>query len=143
MKKTVLLMVLLFPVTLAHEVVKDGDVGALLHIEPDDAPVTGKKLSVWFKTNIKGGTPVTLTNCSCTLSVYQGAFKPGAKALVRPKLKVDAQSRLGAEVTFPTEGAYTLLLSGRPKGEGDFGRFTLSWVVRAEQSGEGHTEHSH
>ncbi|GEM47851.1 hypothetical protein [Deinococcus cellulosilyticus] len=143
MKKWLLLLLLGFTPVLAHDIEKDGNVGALIHIEPDDAPVVGSNVT-WFEVNQKGGIPITLKNCLCTLKVYAGAYKEGAKAQSNPKLLTD-KNHLKATIKFPASGAYTLVLSGKPQAGAEFNAFTLQWVVRAEGTGgseDGH-DHSH
>lgn len=140
MKKVLLLLLLACTPALAHEIEKDGNVGALIHIEPDDAPVVGNNVT-WFEVNQKGGIPITLKNCTCTLKVYAGSYKEGAKAQSTPKLSTD-KNHLKATVNLPTDGAYTLVLTGKPRAGSDFNAFTLQWVVRAEGASDGH-EHEH
>lgn len=121
---------------LAHEIARDGNVGGLLHIEPDDAPVVGTPNAFYFEVNQKGGRPVLLSQCSCALQVYAGSGGAGAKPLSTPQL-VQAKGELTGRLNFPRPGAYTLVLSGQPKAGATFGKFSLSWVVRADVAGTG------
>ncbi|GGJ31828.1 hypothetical protein [Deinococcus roseus] len=141
MKKILMLLLLGLTPALAHEVEKDGNVGALIHIEPDDAPVVGNN-TTWFEVNQKGGIPITLKNCICTLKVYAGSYKAGVKAQSTPKLSTD-KNHLKATVNLPVSGAYTLVLSGKPRAGSDFNAFTLQWVVRAGEAEETEHEHEH
>ncbi|AFZ67997.1 hypothetical protein [Deinococcus peraridilitoris] len=134
MKHLLLFTLLLGASALAHEIVRDGNVGALLHIEPDDDPVVGKVSATWFETRARGGRPITLTNCNCTVSVYAGSVQPHKKPVLTPKLKSE-KNRLGVDLVFPAEGAYTLVLSGMPKNGATFNAFRLEWVVRAGGTG--------
>lgn len=126
---------------LAHELVRSGNVGALLHIEPDDEPVVGTANRTWFETNQRGGKPINLTNCTCALSVYQGSVRPGAKPVSSPRLRTE-KNKLTADLVFPQEGAYTLVLTGTPKPGATFNPFRLEWVVRADHHG-GHDGQEH
>ena len=119
---------------LAHEMAHDGAVGGLLHIEPDDDPVVGKPNPTWFELTLRGGAALAPGTCTCTLNVYAGSYKPGAKAISSPPLKLDRGRELAA-VTFPKAGGYTLVLSGKPKSGSAFAPFTLQWVVRADTPG--------
>lgn len=139
MKKMLCVLLCLLVPALAHEIETDGKVGALLHIEPDDAPVVGNN-TTWFEVNEKGGIPVTLQNCTCKLQVYAGSFKAGVKAQSTPKLVLDGK-HLKATVNLPKDGAYTLVLTGRPKTGATFNKFTLQWVIRAGMSEEDHMHH--
>ncbi len=133
-----LLMLVLFGTGGAHEIVRDGDVGALLHIEPDDVPVLGRANRTWFETNLRGGRPVTLANCTCVLRVYAGSVREGAKPVATPRLRT-VQNKLTADLTFPAEGAYTLVLTGAPRTGATFRSFRLEWVVRAGNADPGHS----
>ena len=136
------LLPLLLSPALAHELVRSGNVGALLHIEPDDNPVTGKANPTRFEINVRGGKPVLLAQCQCSLQVYAGSLKAGAKPSSTPALR-QAQGALGASLNFPKTGAYTLFLSGKPRPGAPFSAFKLSWVVRAEAAGSDAGGHDH
>ena len=138
MYRTLLLSLLLSTTTgaLAHEIARDGNVGGLLHIEPDDAPVVGQPNAFYFEVNQKGGRAVLMAQCGCTLKVYAGSLRPGAKPLSAPVLS-QAKGELTGQLNFPTPGAYTLVLAGTPKAGATFAAFKLTWVVRADVSGAG------
>jgi hypothetical protein len=134
-KTAALLLVLMASPALAHEIARDGNIGGLMHIEPDDAPVVGKPNAFYFEVNQKGGKSVLLSQCACTLSVYAGSVRAGAKPLSLPKL-TQARGEYTGKVSFPVAGAYTLVLTGAPRAGAGFDRFKLSWVVRADGSGQ-------
>jgi hypothetical protein len=121
----------------AHELKANRQVGALMHIQPDDSPQAGAATTVWFGLVRRGGTPVRLAGCNCRLSIY-GGNRIAGKALLTPALregKVEGEmgsgKRLLADVTFPNAGPYTLLLTGTPKNGGNFEPFRFRWLVRA------------
>ncbi len=124
---------------LAHEIARDGNVGGLIHIEPDDAPLAGKPNRASFEVNQRGGRAILLSQCACRLSVYAGGMRPGARPASTPKLS-QGKSELTAVLNFPAAGAYTLVLQGRPRAGADFPSFTLKWTVRADitAGGGGH-----
>ena len=143
MNKNLLFFVLAFTASsaLAHEIARDGNVGGLLHIEPDDAPVVGKPNAFYFEVNQKGGKPILLAQCSCSLQVYAGSVpKAGSGAVAKPfstpKL-AQAKGELTGSLNFPRPGAYTLVLAGQPKAGATFSKFSLSWVIRADVAGTG------
>ena len=125
--------------TLAHEIARDGNVGALMHTDPDDAPLIGKPTGVFFELNQKGGRPILLAQCNCTLSVYTGGTA-GRAPLSHGTLR-QGKGQLLSSVIFPAAGAYTLVLAGKPKAGlvagTTFPAFKLSWVVRADVTGTG------
>ena len=124
------------PVDIAsgHEVKIAEDVGATLHIEPNDIPKAGEEVLAWFALTRPGGETIPLANCDCTLTIYaQPKDQPyeGKTPELTPTLSaVDAegyQDIPGARLTFPDVGTYTLVISGEPKQEGDFTPFTLDF----------------
>jgi hypothetical protein len=121
----------------SHELAAYKDVGALMHIEPSDDPKVGVPSKVWFDLVKKGGQKISLAQCNCVFSLYKGAEK---KPLAQPTLvsstAKETKSVLSAQVTFPERGAYTLVLTGKPKEQKTFDPFTpfkLRWTVRASE----------
>ena len=117
----------------AHKVKLSQDVGATIHIEPNDTPRAGKSNLTWFALTRKGGKTIPLTNCKCTLSVYSQPYRPENTPLMKPSLKAVSaegyQGIPGADITFPQAGAYELVLKGSPTRSGDFTPFELRFSV--------------
>lgn len=128
------LLTLSFSPVLAHELARDGNVAALMHTDPDDAPLVGKPTAVFFELNQRGGRAIPLAQCACTLNVYAGSVRAGAKPLTRGVLR-QGKGQLLSSVTFPVVGAYTMVLQGKPKSGTPFPPFKLNWVVRADVMG--------
>ena len=120
--------------TLAHELARDGNVAALMHTDPDDAPLIGKPTAVFFELNQKGGRAIPLAQCACTLNVYTGSQRAGAKPVTRGVLR-QGKGEVLSSVTFPAAGAYTMVLQGKPRTGTAFPPFKLSWTVRADVAG--------
>ena len=118
---------------LAHTVKISADVGATIHIEPNDNPRAGEVTQAWFALTRKGGKVIPLKDCNCQLAIYAEPHAVGEPALLEPPLKPIEVERYqgipGAEVTFPKPGAYQLQLSGKPVIEGSFKPFELKFVV--------------
>lgn len=126
------LLILLFftsPV-FAHKVKISEDVGATLHIEPNDNPRAGEPAQAWFALTRKGGKAIPLAECNCQLVVYS---QPGENALFKPSLKPIIAEKYrgipGADVTFPQPGAYLLTLTGKPVKANDFKPFELKFEI--------------
>jgi hypothetical protein len=115
----------------AHEVEISGEVGATLHIEPNDQAKAGEPTQVWFALTEKGGKTIPLAECNCQLKVFTS--KQTDKPLLEPTLKAIAAEQYqgipGAEVIFPNVGAYKLELTGSPKSGAKFSPFNLSYDV--------------
>jgi hypothetical protein len=128
----------------AHEVEISNDVGATLHIEPDDKPKAGNPTEIWFALTAKGGQVIPLSECNCNLKIYSDPSQAGATPLLEPPLKQKAveqyQNIPSAEVIFPKIGAYKLELSGSPKSKAKFSAFSLSYKVVVASKAEPNTE---
>ncbi|PSB31715.1 hypothetical protein [Chlorogloea sp. CCALA 695] len=115
----------------AHKIEIHLDVGATMHIEPNDAPRAGESALTWFALTQKGGKVIPLNECDCKLSLYSQAST--AKPLQQPILKaVSQESYTGipaATITFPAAGAYQLQLQGNPKAGAKFSPFELKFDV--------------
>ncbi len=117
----------------AHKVKFEGDVGATLHIEPNDIPRAGEPSQTWFALTRKGGKVIPLAECNCQLSVYAEPHVSGETPLLQPTLKAITAERYqgipGAVINFPRPGAYQLQLSGKPSTGQGFRPFTLKFNV--------------
>jgi len=127
----VLFLALSATTTSAHTIQTAEDVGATLHIEPNDTPRAGEPALAWFALTRKGGEVIPLKQCNCKLSVYTRTSAAGSPPLLTPPLKAVSQERYqdipGAEIQFPKPGAYQLQLSGTPTTEGKFKPFELKF----------------
>jgi hypothetical protein len=129
-----LLIFLLFtsPV-FAHKVKISEDVGATIHIEPNDNPRAGEPAQAWFALTRKGGKVIPLAECNCQLAVYLEPHKPGEPALLNPSLKaIVAEKYQGipaADMIFPKPGAYLLELNGKSVKADDFKPFKLKFEI--------------
>ncbi|MBE9210774.1 hypothetical protein IQ244_30590 [Nostoc sp. LEGE 06077] len=118
---------------LAHKVQVAADVGATLHLEPNDNPRAGESTQAWFALTRKGGQTIPLAQCNCQLAVYAEPHTPSEPALLEPSLQPVAAERFqgipGAEITFPKPGIYQLQLSGKPAKGASFKPFNLKFEV--------------
>jgi hypothetical protein len=116
--------------TIAHLVQISGDVGATLHIEPNDNPRAGEPSLAWFALTRQGGELIPLEACNCQLEIYS---QPENAIVQSPNLEpVSAEGYRGipgAEVTFPQVGAYELVLQGEPTTAEDFQPFEFRFPV--------------
>lgn len=115
----------------AHKIQTAADVGATLHVEPNDSPRAGEPAQVWFALTRKGGQVVPLQQCNCELAVYSEP-RPNPP-LLKPLLSAISveqyQGIPGAAIAFPRAGAYELELSGTPKAGASFQPFALNFNV--------------
>jgi len=117
----------------AHKVKISEDVGATLHIEPNDNPRAGEPAQAWFALTRKGGKVIPLAECNCQLTVYLEPRKPDETALLKPNLKAIVAEKYqgipGADIIFPKPGAYLLELNGKSVKAGDFKPFKLMFEI--------------
>ncbi len=117
----------------AHETERTSNVGATLHIEPDDSPRAGETALTWFALTQRGGKIISLKECNCQLALYSQPHKEGTAPLQQPQLKAVSVTRYqdipGADITFPAAGAYELELTGKPKVGANFPPFKLEFDV--------------
>lgn len=117
------------PSALAHQIEVAKDVGATLHVEPNDRPLAGAPSQVWFALTQAGGTAIPLEDCDCTLTVYDAGDTAIATPALIPLSAQGYQDIPGASVTFPDVGAYTLVLAGSPIDGNAFTPFELTFEV--------------
>lgn len=117
----------------AHKVKTTADVGATLHIEPNDTPRAGEETRAWFALTRKGGKVIPLAQCDCQLLIYAEPHASGEPPLLEPTLKSISAERYkgipGADITFPRPGSYQLLLRGKPTTGSKFKPFELKYRV--------------
>ena len=70
----------------AHKIETAEDVGATMHIEPNDTPRAGEAAQTWFALTRKGGKIIPLTECDCSLSVYSSPRTAESKPIAHPIL---------------------------------------------------------
>jgi hypothetical protein len=118
---------------IAHEVEISGEVGGMLHIEPNDRPRAGQSATAWFALTRRGGQLIPLSQCDCELSVYSQPYRSENSPILRPTLQaITAEGQQGipaANFTFPRAGAYELVLRGRPRSDASFDPFELRFSV--------------
>lgn len=119
----------------AHVLKVDGTIGAILHINPDDSPVSGSptSYSILFKDTTN---KLDLENCGCHVEITQNNTIVSMSTLHI----VDSSDATGA-YTFPSPGVYSLILIGSPNKESAFQSFKLTYLLRVlPPSGSGSTQ---
>ncbi len=114
---------------IAHQVEIHNDVGATIHLEPNDTPLAGAPSLVWFALTQRGGSIITLAECDCTLTVYDATHQVIATPALTPTTAEGFQNIPSATVTFPKVGNYELVLTGTPLANADFAPFELRYTV--------------
>jgi hypothetical protein len=113
---------LLFPGTASAHVLKtDGNIGAVMHIDPGDAPVANSPATIYFDIKDKTGQFNT-TKCGCRVDILEGGKVVNSDSL-----------SFANTYTFPGKDVYQVELIGTPQKPGDFQPFTLTYDVRVDQ----------
>ena len=116
---------LLFPLPASAHILKtDGQIGAILHVDPDDDPFIGQPASLYFELKDTSGQ-FSAANCTCQVDIATDG-----KSLVKQPGTPSTTNGIGFSYTFPSAGVYTLTLTGQPVTPGAFQPFTLVYAQR-------------
>lgn len=108
----------------AHVLKIDGDIGAVLHINPDDNPTTGGPTDYILSFTDNTGK-FSLPKCDCSVSIIEN----GQTVTTLP-LVVSSDEFSENHFTFPQAAVYTMRFTGHAKMQGTFQPFTLDYEVR-------------
>ena len=125
------LTLLLPPMLLAHETESDSGIGAILHVDPNDSPVEGQESTLFFEfTDME--EKLNLVDCECVIVIMRGD-----QEVLRESFSAEGNSSTSGVVDFifPESDIYKAIVTGKPKLEGQFQAFNLTFPVRVEQSG--------
>lgn len=100
----------------AHVLKTDSDIGAVLHIYPDDDPIVNESSNLFFEVKDKSGT-FSWSTCVCKMHI----LLDGKEEYVGPV------GQSGSSYIFPKKGIYQVQLSGESP------EFLLSYDVRVSR----------
>jgi hypothetical protein len=106
---------------LAHELLTDGPMGAVLHVDPDDDPLVGRESSFIYEFKYEKGS-FDLSQCTCLIEISENGK---SVATLAPTAAADNSSVGLATYTFTHPGAYELDMRGTPVGGATFPVFDL------------------
>ena len=116
------LMLLAFPgFVYAHTLKIDKNIGIILHVDPDDAPVATEETKLFVEIEDKNGrfNVTNPENCDCRMTILQG----DTVLKTVPVTTAGAYNQL--RFTFPRSGVYYVRILGKPNGKGlQFQEFT-------------------
>ncbi len=122
----VFLLVITVQPASAHVLKSDGNIGAILHINPDDNPKSGTP-TTYALAFTDTSDHFTLKNCNCTVAIQADGQTLATQDLVS-KYPLDSENTY----TFPKANVYTLKVTGQPKKGDVFQPFILTYTVRVE-----------
>jgi hypothetical protein len=105
----------------------DGTISAILHVDPNDEPVSGVPTTyILFMDDSTGR--FSLPQCNCTVSV-----KENGQTIAVSSLLDGSDGIIGGDVTFPRPDVYELTFNGTPTTADAFQPFTLDYLERVTQ----------
>lgn len=115
----------------AHFLATDGNIGAVLHVDPNDDPVAGTQASFFFEFKDKTNK-FKPQNCDCTFEIDEN----GKNIFSQPLFQNNSNPSLNnASVfyTFPQKDVYQVIIIGKPVTPNAFQSFILTWNFRVDQ----------
>lgn len=115
---------------LAHETQSNNGIGAILHVDPGDAPIAGQDSTLFFEfTDMEG--KLDLNNCKCSVVIS----RDGQEVLSQEFTGIPGTEGTSGMIDFifPEPGIYKTLVTGIPKEEGQFKSFKLNFSTRVEK----------
>ena len=124
--KSLFVVVLLFTslTASAHVLKTNGTIGAVLHIDPNDAPVAASVSTFNFDLT-DTSKRFTTADCNCTFTITDSASGTQVENLPLADLSP-------IQYAFATPGVYTVVLAGPPKDATGFQPFSLTYDIRVE-----------
>ena len=112
------------PSASAHVLQVDGHIAALLHINPDDDPISG--VATTYDLSFTDDTgKFTLATCDCSVTIQMND-----RTVAVQQLPATHGLQAADTYTFPRPGVYTMGIHGRPIRPGSFQTFTLTYLLR-------------
>lgn len=112
----------------AHMLKTDGDIGVLMHVDPNDEPLAREPATFYFEIKDRSGR-FSAARCDCRLRVLvQG------RQLAEQSAQADGAA-LASAYTFAEGGVYRVELRGAPTGDAGFAAFSVPFDVRVERNG--------
>lgn len=122
------------PLTLAHELVTDGTIGAVLHIEPEDKPILNQQTRFLFEFKDRANK-FDPTHCNCIFRIVQFGKEIYRQPLLQDKNSSSIWNE-NAFYTFTQPGNYTVEIIGKPQKNNLFQAFILSYDLQISKEGK-------
>jgi hypothetical protein len=121
----------------AHFLAADGNIGAVLHVDPNDEPIAGSLASFFFEFKDKENK-FKPENCDCSFEIDENGKNIYSQPLYQNN---NNPSLTNASVfyTFPQRDVYQVKVIGKPLTPNAFQSFTLKWNFRVDQQASSET----
>jgi hypothetical protein len=107
-----------------------GQVGAMIHLDPNDSPHAGHPSQTWFMLTNPDGNVIPPSDCNCRVTVYDLQGTAIMSDLPLSSVSIHGQQAISTSITFPDPGSYTVVLSGQSQNN-SFEPFELRFAVTA------------
>jgi hypothetical protein len=119
----------------AHFSANDKNVTVVMHVKPDDSPIPGQPVTLYFLVN-DPDNPFKLSQCDCNLSITEQG-----KQIFSQSLHMQAETKpsiweIQVPFNFPKKDTYKIELIGNPVDSAVFQPFVVSWDFTVTQSPE-------
>jgi len=121
----------------AHFLARDGNVGAVLHVDPNDDPVAGSQSSFFFEFKDKENK-FKPQNCDCIFEIEENEKNIYSQLLFQNSSNINI-SNANVFYTFPQKDIYQVKVIGKPTTQNTFQPFTLTWNFRIDQQSSSQT----
>jgi len=115
----------------AHVLRIDKNIGAVLHIDPNDNPIAGQQAGFFFEFTDRQNK-FKPSNCDCTFLITENGETIFSQPLFANNNK-PSLSNASIFFTFPKRDVYQIQVIGKPISQGDFQPFTLTWDWRVDE----------
>jgi hypothetical protein len=109
-----------------------GDVGVMIHLDPNDLPYPKKPTKTWFMLMRRNGAMISPASCNCSVAAYDSRNRAIVSNLPLSTIPVEGHQKgheaISTTITFPKAGAYTVVLAGQAKDK-SFAPFELKFPV--------------
>ena len=109
-----------------------GNVGAMIHLDPNDSPYPGKPTKTWIMLMQRDGNMIAPSSCNCSIAAYDARHQAIAHHLPLTTIAVEGHQKghqaLATTITFSKPGAYTVVLTGQATDK-SFAPFELKFPV--------------
>lgn len=125
-----------YQIAYAHFPATDGDMTVTLHVDPNDDPTPLQQANLYFLFD-DSGRHFSVTQCNCTVTVSEQGRPIFQQQLTANNAKQPSIWGARMPFIFPRNDIYQIILTGKPKNNGTFQSFYLSWYFRVDPATPG------
>ncbi|HEY9697156.1 MAG TPA: hypothetical protein V6D10_07840 [Trichocoleus sp.] len=119
---------------IAHQNQAISNIKATVHLEPDDSPYARQPSLAWFHLTDSTGETIALSDCHCSLVVYDSQNQPIASPQLFESEIAGHEKPITTTITFPSPGTYVMVFTGQSTTD-RFAPFELRIPVTVRSEG--------